>query len=276
MCLVLLALHAHPDCDVLLAGNRDEHYRRPSAPPADLGGDPRIFAGRDLEGGGTWMGYNAAGLFAALTNFRQSVRTIPPDALTRGKLVMGLLRHRDPAAAAEWLVAQEMARYRPFNVLFGTQAHFLYYSSHGEAPPRSLAAGYYVLSNSVLDDRSWPKVRRAHEFFAARRHLPGEQFLLALQAFLSDATPPDDLPSRDRDEEIHGNLGAVFIRSPEYGTVSSSVITAGGTLGARYYFAQGEEMYRTRHDMARRLARLAPRAEAGEPANPFHRLELAW
>ena len=83
MCLVLLWYRAHPDADLLLAGNRDEFYRRPAAPPAVLSRDPLICAGRDLVAGGTWMGRNEAGLVAAITNRYGSRDSAPPDARCR-------------------------------------------------------------------------------------------------------------------------------------------------------------------------------------------------
>ena len=155
---------------------------------------------------------------------------------------MELLRRRSPAEAADWLAALEVARYRPFNVLFGDTSRFFYFGSEEASPPRELSPGYYALSNSTLDDRSWPKVDRSLRFFEANHGLSGEELLLALHYFLGDATPPDTLSSEDPAEEIHGALGAVFIRSPGYGTVSSTLLTAGGLLGDRYYFAEGKDL----------------------------------
>ena len=83
---------------------------------------------------------------------------------------------------------------------------------------------------------------RSHAFFEAHRGLSGEDYLERLQLFFRDATPPDSLPTADRNEEIHGAMGAVMITTPEYGTVSSSIITAGGALGERYYFADGKSL----------------------------------
>ncbi|MBI4082020.1 MAG: NRDE family protein, partial [Candidatus Lambdaproteobacteria bacterium] len=103
MCLVLLALRAHPAAEIILAGNRDEHFRRPSAAPALIGRAPRIHAGLDLEAGGTWMGCNEAGLVAALTNRRARERPAPEGARSRGEIVLALLHQRDPARAAAWM-----------------------------------------------------------------------------------------------------------------------------------------------------------------------------
>lgn len=241
MCLILLAFRAHPQMDVLLAGNRDELKRRASAPPQLWGKNPRIWAGKDLEAGGTWMGRNDGGLMAALTN-RRSERPEPAEPLSRGEIVVGLLGHRSASAAAGWLQKLPVERYRPFSLLFGSSERFYFFSSEGGGHPQPLQPGFYALSNSTLDDTSWPKVERCHLFFREHRHLGWEELLEHLKSFLGDATPPDDLASGDIAMEIHGAFGAVFIRHPEYGTVSASIFTAGGAAGDRYYFAEGEQL----------------------------------
>jgi uncharacterized protein with NRDE domain len=262
MCLILLAYRCHPDVDVLLAGNRDEFIRRAAAPPGLVQSGPRIWAGRDLEAGGTWMGRNEHGLLAALTN-RRSAAPPPPEARSRGEIVMGLLRQRTPRDAARWLAGQPHARFRPYSVLFG-DAETFYYFAPGEAGlPRELAPGVYALSNSTLDDASWPKVERSQRFLRERLSRPGTELLADVQRFLCDATPPDAEPSGDpasllTGEEIHGAMGAVFIRgnggivpgdSPGapaamggYGTVSSSIVTCGGRLGDGYWYAERAAM----------------------------------
>ncbi len=242
MCLILLAYHAHSDVDLLIAGNRDEFYARPSAPPGVFGRDPLIHAGRDLEAGGTWMGRNEYGMAAALTNRRDPTGRVTHDALSRGRIVEGLLRQATPESAAEWLAGEEIGRYRPFNVLFGSVRRFYFLGSDFNTPPRELEPGFYALSNSTLDDRGWPKVDRCHRFFDSNRHRDGETLLLGLQAFLCDPTPPDSMTAADQEEEIHGALGAVFIQTPEYGTVSASIITMGGGLDGRYYYAEAAAM----------------------------------
>ena len=194
MCLILLAFQAHREVNLLLAGNRDEFFGRPSAPPTVIAANPAIFAGRDLEAGGTWMGRNEAGLMAALTNRRNPAAQIPADVRTRGEIVVKLLGHRQPELAAEWLEGLTPDRYRPFSVLFGDPTRFYYFSSEERGPPRSLAPGFYALSNSTLDDRSWPKVDRSHRFFEVNGNLPGQELVEKIQTFLADATPPGGNP----------------------------------------------------------------------------------
>ncbi len=249
MCLILLSFRAHRDAAVILAGNRDEFHARPSAPPAQIAEQPRIHAGLDLEAGGTWMGRNEHGVLAALTNRRSGAE--PPDPRSRGEIVRTLLGFPDAAAAAAWLAQLDMERYRPFNVLVGDTARFFYATSAQAGPPRELQPGFYALSNSTLDDRSWPKVERSHRFLAGHAPLHGEAMVRALQAFLCDPTPPDHLPPADRMDETHGALGAVFINTPGYGTVSASILTAGGVLGSRYYYAEAAAMRAAQQGWAR-------------------------
>jgi uncharacterized protein with NRDE domain len=273
MCLILLAYRAHPDAPVILAGNRDEFYARPAAAPGLIARAPRIYAGRDLEAGGTWMGRNEHGLLAALTNRRAT--GAQPEARSRGEIVRALLACRTPAEAADWMAAQDVTRYRPFNVLFGDATAFYCAASRDGGTPRELEPGYHALSNSHLDDVSWPKVARALRFLRRVHGLDGEALLLALQAFLCDPTPPDDLPSAEPGEEAHGALGAVFVQTPAYGTVSATLLTAGGRLGDRYYFAEKGAMRAAQAGWARAAFGngdgLVPSDGAG---SPFRRLDF--
>jgi uncharacterized protein with NRDE domain len=301
MCLILLAYRCHPDVDVLLAGNRDEFLRRAAAPPGLVQTGPRIWAGRDLEAGGTWMGRNEHGLLAALTN-RRSAAPPPPEARSRGELVLGLLRQPTPESAARWLAGQPHGRFRPYSVLFGDARAFHYFSPQDSAPPRRLEPGAYALSNAALDDASWPKVERSQRFLRERLGRPGAELLAELQRFLCDPTPADAQASGEPGEEIHGAMGAVFIRGDGagarsgkdtaqggstsaagnsalggdgtahggdpalggYGTVSSSIFTRGGRLGDGYWYAERAAMIRAAQD-----------ADAGQPfRSPFRPIPL--
>src|SRR6185312_2771236 len=74
MCLVLIALDSHPDYSLVVAANRDEFYDRPSATATFWADAPSVLAGRDLQAGGTWLGVDRRGRFAAVTNYRQGQR----------------------------------------------------------------------------------------------------------------------------------------------------------------------------------------------------------
>ncbi len=69
MCTVIFGRRVWPGVDIVLAANRDERLDRASAAPAvaSVGGGA-MFAPRDLESGGTWIGVNEHGVVVALTN----------------------------------------------------------------------------------------------------------------------------------------------------------------------------------------------------------------
>ncbi|HEY6838253.1 MAG TPA: NRDE family protein, partial [Geobacteraceae bacterium] len=91
MCLILIAYDCHPHYRLIVAANRDEYHVRPTAPAAFWEETPQLLAGRDLQGGGTWLGMTTTGRFAALTNFREPHRH-HPSAPSRGRLVSDFLQ----------------------------------------------------------------------------------------------------------------------------------------------------------------------------------------
>jgi uncharacterized protein with NRDE domain len=55
MCLIVFAWQVVPAVPLIAAANRDEYYQRATAPAA-WPEHPQIYAGRDLQAGGSWMG----------------------------------------------------------------------------------------------------------------------------------------------------------------------------------------------------------------------------
>src|SRR5690606_18941571 len=162
MCVLFFALDRHPRHRLVFAGNRDEFYRRPTAPAAPWSECPGVIAGRDLEAGGTWLGVRGAGRWAVVTN----VRDLPahrPGARSRGALVSDFLCGAASAAdfAAEVFAAR--AEYNPFNLLVDDGEALWYVSTHTDAAA-PLGPGVYGLSNATLGVR-WPKVQRGLETF---------------------------------------------------------------------------------------------------------------
>ena len=58
MCLIVFAWKQSADTPLLLAANRDEFYARPTLAASWWKEAPHVYAGKDLEAGGTWMGIN--------------------------------------------------------------------------------------------------------------------------------------------------------------------------------------------------------------------------
>jgi len=96
MCVIYLAFETHPEHPLILLANRDEFYDRPSQAAHYWEDEPDIFAGRDLVGGGTWLGVSRTGRFAAVTNYRDPAA--PLGTRSRGELGSNFLRSHQTAA----------------------------------------------------------------------------------------------------------------------------------------------------------------------------------
>jgi len=226
MCLVLLALDSHPDFSLIVAANRDEFYQRATAPAGFWPDAPSVLAGRDLLAGGTWLGLDRRGRFAAVTNFRQGQResTAPRS---RGCLVRDFLT--SAVTVEEYLrqAKSEAALYNGFNLLVGESGRLGYFSNR-EGRPRLLAPGVYGLSNHLLDT-AWPKVVSGKSALQALVRKGETELVEALLGLLSDRTRPSDdlVPRTGIGEDWERLLSAAFIASETYGTRSSTVVLVG-------------------------------------------------
>ncbi len=227
MCLIFLAWRRHPDYRLVVAANRDEFYGRPTAPAAYWPEAPDVLAGRDLEGGGTWLGVTRAGRFAALTNVRRG-GSHTPDAPTRGRLVSDFLLSASSPGEYLQSLAEQASDYNGFNLLVGDGENLHWLSNRG-GEPSTLAPGIYAVSNDLLDT-PWPKVVRGKEGFQkllqARDIDPSAIFdLLMDRKIAADEALPDTGIGLSRERA----LSPIFIAAGDYGTRSSTVLLIDGT-----------------------------------------------
>jgi uncharacterized protein with NRDE domain len=242
MCLIVLARDAHPDFPLLVAANRDEFHQRPSAPIHFWDDEPQILAGRDLRGGGSWLGITRSGRFAAVTNFREPGAR-DQAAPSRGLLVVDFLRSNSPPSTFIRGLGDRAAQCNGFNLIVGDR-HGLHYLSNRGAGARALEAGVHGLSNHLLDT-PWPKVRRIRTRLQELLAGPGEPTADALLELLDDSrtAADDELPETGLPREWEKVLSAPRIVHPTYGTRSSTalVVDAAGsvTVSERCFDAAG-------------------------------------
>lgn len=130
---------------------RDEVSTRPTVPARFWDEYPDLVAGRDLLGGGTWLGITRMGRFAALTNvFDMRKRRL--DRPTRGELTVDWLTGTESAKDYLAKTETEAARYDGFNLLFGTAYDLCRLSNSGGAGAAVLGPGLYGMSNGVPDE----------------------------------------------------------------------------------------------------------------------------
>ena len=225
MCLILFAHRARPGLPLLVAANRDEFHGRPTAPASWWQDAPGTLAGRDLRGGGTWMGVARDGRWAALTNVRGGGAPADASAPSRGALVADYLRGDAPAADYLARVAAVRDRFDGFNLLVGDAEGVRHLGNRGDGDARLLPPGVYGLSNAPWGT-PWPKTERGA---AALRELMGGPEAPdddALFRLLADAEPaPDDaLPDTGIGRERERALSSLFIDTPGYGTRASTLL----------------------------------------------------
>jgi uncharacterized protein with NRDE domain len=226
MCLILLAYDVHPEYRLILAANRDEFYDRPTLPMGFWEDHPDILAGRDLKGGGTWLGMSRSGRIAAITNYREPGGP-KPDAPSRGHLVSGFLSANTPSRDYLEAVSAVGQSYSGFNLIVGDVSGIFYYSNRGPAIHR-LDPGWYGLSNHLLNT-PWPKVEKGIALLKTALGGVGPVNTDTIFHLLKNSQiPPDDrLPDTGVGMAWERILSPLFIQSPGYGTRSSSVMLIG-------------------------------------------------
>jgi uncharacterized protein with NRDE domain len=220
MCTLLFAVAAHRRYPLVVAANRDEHYARPSAAAGWWPDAPQVFAGRDLQAGGTWFGVTRAGRWAALTNVRDPSE-VRLSVRSRGELVAGFLRGQ--ADPARFVAAVAGERYAGFNLVVGDPAE-VWYMSNKTGERRRLGPGVYGLSNASLD-APWPKVLRGKA--GLRRLLAGESLApAAIMDLLADGSPAPDaeLPDTGVGLALERALSPLHVAMPGYGTRVSTAL----------------------------------------------------
>lgn len=232
-----------------LAANRDEFFRRTSAPLAWWSDAPHVLAGRDLEGGGTWLGVARDGRFAALTNYRAPF-DIRAGAPTRGKLVSGFLTGEN-VAPLDYLanVAEKAVFYNGFTLLAGNVARgelAWYCNRPADAQPApdapvSVAPGVHGLSNARLDT-PWPKLVGKRSALGALLTGDAAAPLDALIEMMRDTreAADDALPHTGIPLERERALSAAFIETPEYGSRGTTVLRVARDAEGRLRFDMKE------------------------------------
>jgi uncharacterized protein with NRDE domain len=224
MCLAIVAVASHPDWPLIIAANRDEFHARPSRAAEPWSDAPQIVAGRDLQGGGTWLGVTTQGRVALLTNVREPGRQLP-QAPSRGRLVESFLRQEQSAGDFARVIERDAMVYNGFNLVVGDSSGLWYGSNRSGPSARQLGSGVSGLSNAALDT-PWPKLTRTRralaDYLAAAKSLDPE----SLFAILADRSRPADseLPDTGVGLEAERLLGSAFIAHATYGTRCSTLV----------------------------------------------------
>jgi uncharacterized protein with NRDE domain len=222
MCLIFIAFKNHSRYKLIAATNRDEFYKRTTAPASFWPDHPEILGGRDLEASGTWLGMTRKGRICMVTNFRDPKNVIQ-NAPSRGKLVTGFLL--DHVSGEQYLnkVKAKSHRYNGFSLIAGT-VDSLHYLSNYKDGVILLNSGLFGLSNHLLET-PWPKVEKGKKEIQSILKSPVVHANDLFHVLSDDMVSPDELlPDTGVGLDLERLLSPAFIKTPGYGTRSSTVI----------------------------------------------------
>ena len=223
MCLIAWRWQPTDATPLVLLANRDEFYARPTQALAQWPDSP-VIAGRDLEGGGTWLGVTATGRVAALTNYRDP-DSMAPGRPSRGAIVQGFLESKLSVSPFLNELARYAGQYNPFNLLVYDGKTLAGCESRGaEFREIALQVGVGCLSNGDFD-AAWPKVTRLREALAdvMAEDDASDPRLLGLLCD-REVAPDAQLPATGVPVDLERALSAAFISLPSYGTRASTVL----------------------------------------------------
>ena len=218
MCLILIAYRMDPAQPLIVAANRDEYYARPALAAHTWDDHPNIFAGRDIEARGTWLGVSRTGRFAAVTNWTQDLSG-PRFPRSRGDLpVEFLLAKSTPQQYASVIKPDQFAG---FNFI-SFDGHELIYTTNRTGDIRILPPGIYALTNTHLDD-PWPKSTHGVRRLTNALPHPLLNDLIDLLT-LDDSLSPIEDSRNSENVAVEQRNSPSFIRGDIYGTRASTAV----------------------------------------------------
>ena len=251
MCIAAIAWQLFDEMPLVLLSNRDEFLQRPTT-PAHQWMDMPIYAGRDDQSGGTWLGihqqtlssdnvqsenvFSQNGRWAAVLNFRDGVQATP-DQRSRGELVTGFLTSDlSPLAYARQV---DLQAYAGFNLIVGDDKQAVIVNNRGY-PPTALHSGLHIISNGQPDN-AWFKSERLRgrvrqevlpliSESLAFHNGDKDYWLPAAWEVLTDTqqAPDEQLPDTGVPPALEQALSSICIDTselPNYGTRTQSILT---------------------------------------------------
>jgi len=229
MCLIIFDWQPDSEEQLVLVGNRDEFYQRPSLAAHEWKQPSGIIAGKDIQAGGTWLGIADGRRVCTVTNYRE-VPSAQSDK-SRGAIPVDFLSSDISAENFAKKLTMYAHEYTGFNALVFDGRQLVYVSNRSDIPWKPLEAGTYGLSNQVLNS-PWPKLTRAKLLFQqvqskADKYDNQAQREKAILDCMLDQQKPKDSELPDTGIGIDGErlLSTIFITSEHYGTRTSSLIT---------------------------------------------------
>ena len=226
MCLIALSVEKASDWNgkdsyfFKVIANRDEYHARQTT-QMHWWSNKLILAGKDEEAGGTWLGTNRNGKFAAITNLKEQNQINYKSS--RGALVTDFLESKQSAKAYLEQIDPIKEEFAGFNLIVGDKDGLFYLCNRLEGI-YFISEGTHALGNLTLNS-STKKVDSIkndfddilHEGFTAEK---GFKIMKKEYGNLHEKSK-EELAVRDGEE-----IPFRFIRSPIYGTRCTTVFSS--------------------------------------------------
>jgi uncharacterized protein with NRDE domain len=236
VCTLVFAWQAVADAPVVVAANRDEATDRPSEPPGLYQTDPQVIAPRDARAGGTWIGYNEAGLFVGITN-RWVDRA---GERSRGQLVADCLGSASADAAIDAVDHAVAAdSYAGFNLVVADADRAALLEWDGELGVTDFEPGVHVVVNVGADGAFFEPPERPE----LGRQQAANATAVRSALSVDEEAPPTAAVWREQAASVLGDHEyGVCVHGDGFGTRSASLVELGGETTAgvgSYWFADG-------------------------------------
>ena len=222
MCTLVIAYRHFSETPLVVAANRDEFLNRPATEPFLWSSAPiPLVAPRDEKAGGTWLGMNAKGVFAAITNRFGASRE--GAFRSRGFLVLDVLAYPEAAPAAQALSRMPANHSNGFHmVILDANRAFIVWNNGSILQQKELKPGIHVLT-----ERSFGAMEPTRELWI-HDELPASPDLQAFGKLLS--THRDNIMDSTC---VHAN-------EQGYGTRSSTLLSLNSSWKVQEsYFSTG-------------------------------------
>ena len=219
MCTLIVQHRQDPTAPLRVAANRDESLDRAASGPAlRVFGRTSVLAPLDVQAGGTWIGVNAHGVFAGITN-RFSV-TRDPARPSRGALVTRALEAATAEGACRTVAQLQGRTQNGFHLVVADRWHAFILKGDGHhIESRRLEPGTLVVTERSFDGGETAREPLLHARIAALE-AAGPTSLERLASLLRVRAEPS----------FEGSL--VFMPELGYGTRSSTLIELGAARHA--------------------------------------------
>jgi len=219
MCTLLILFRPGHKWPLIIAGNRDEVLDREWEKPfGHWHKYPSVIAGKDLLGGGTWLGINKYGMVATVLNRTNSIGP-SKNKKSRGFLPLKILKHDNIRSAIDEVSSINCKEWKSFNLFFGDNKNAYWAKNTGKNKIiiSKINKGKHFLDNYDLDSFKSPKLKHNHKYFYESKDPdPNNDDWTSWKEILTNKNYPEGIPLAAINISKKSNKG--------YGTSSSSII----------------------------------------------------